>query len=186
MDNYPYIIASLPDLALDFAKHDYDYSLIRENIFDCLDQTDRRLVEWLETGFDENNLNKDFYRSCARCGNKFIRDYFAYDFALRTEKVAYLEKRETEQDFEEKEALRKAFAVSNILERERQISSVTWNKIEDIVLFDLFNINPVLAFLAKMHIISRWSSLDKATGEKLFAQFVEEINNTYNKNKINQ
>ena len=51
MDNYPYIIASLPDLALDFEKHDFDYPFIRENIFFSLSQEDRRLVEWLEQGF---------------------------------------------------------------------------------------------------------------------------------------
>ena len=90
MDNYPYIIASLPDLALDFEKHDFDYPFIRENIFFSLSQEDRRLVEWLEQGFVDENLNEDFYRQCRRCGNRFIRDFFAFDWLLRTEKVAYL------------------------------------------------------------------------------------------------
>ena len=74
MDNYPYIIASLPDLALDFEKHDFDYPFIRENIFFSLSQEDRRLVEWLESGFVESNLNNDFYSDCSRCGNRFIRE----------------------------------------------------------------------------------------------------------------
>ena len=88
MDNYPYIIASLPDLALDFEKHDFDYDFVRENIFFSLSQEDRRLVEWLEQGFVDENLTEDFYRSCRRCGNRFIREYFAFDWLLRTEKVA--------------------------------------------------------------------------------------------------
>ena len=184
MDNYPYIIASLPDLALDFEKHDFDYDFVRENIFFSLSQEDRRLVEWLEQGFVDGNLNEDFYRSCRRCGNRFIREYFAFDWQLRTEKVAWLEKRESGEDFEEKEALHKAFAIPDILRREQAICNVVWNKIEDMVVMDVFNVNVILAFLAKFHIIARWNNLDRTTGKKLFNDFVQEIDETYNKNKI--
>lgn len=184
MDNYPYIIAGLPDLALDFEKHNYDYSFIRENIFFSLSEEDRRLVEWLESGFKEENLNPDFYRAAKRCGNRFIREYFAFDYLVRSEKVAYLEKRETDADFEEKEALRKAFVLPDIFKREQAISAIVWNKIEQMTIMELFNINVILAFLAKFHIIARWSRLDTATGQRLFADFVKEIDSTYNKNKI--
>jgi len=184
MDNYPYIIASLPDLALDFEKHDFDYSFIRENIFFSLSEEDRRLVEWLESGFVEDNLNPDFYRSSKRCGNKFIREYFMFDWLLRNEKVAYLEKRESGEDFEEKEALHKAFVIPDIFKREQAISAIVWDKIEDMTVMELFNVNVILAFLAKFHIISRWNRLDRKMGQKLFNDFVQEIDSTYNKNKI--
>jgi hypothetical protein len=184
MDNYPYIIASLPDLVLDFEKHDFDYQFIRENIFFSLSQEDRRLVEWLEQGFVDENLNEDFYRQCRRCGNRFIREYFAFDWLLRTEKVAYLERRESGEDFEEKEALLKAFVTPDILKREQAVCNVVWNKIEDMVVMDVFNINVILAFLAKFHIIARWNHLDRVTGRKLFDDFVQEIDDTYNRNKI--
>lgn len=184
MDNYPYIIASLPDLALDFEKHDFDYPFIRENIFFSLSQEDRRLVEWLEQGFDDGNLNEDFYRSCRRCGNRFIREYFDFDWHLRTEKVAFLARRESGEDFDGKEALLKAFATPDILRREQAVCNVVWNKIEDLVVMDVFNINVILAFLAKFHIIARWNKLDRATGKRLFNDFVQEIDDTYNRNKI--
>ena len=184
MNNYPYIIASLPDLVLDFENHDFDYAFIRENIFFSLSEEDRRLVEWLESGFVESNLNADFYRDCARCGNRFIRNYFAFDYLLRSEKVAYLERRESGEDFEEKEALHKAVTVPDILKREQAISTVVWNKIEDLVILEVFNIDVILAFLAKFNIIARWNRLDRATGRKLFDEFVQEIDATYNRNKI--
>ncbi|MBQ3658797.1 MAG: DUF2764 family protein [Bacteroidales bacterium] len=184
MDNYPYIIASLPDLALDFEKHDFDYDFVRENIFFSLSQEDRRLVEWLEQGFVDENLTEDFYRSCRRCGNRFIREYFAFDWLLRTEKVAFLERRESGEDFEEKEALRKAFVTPDILRREQAVCNVVWDKIENLVMLDVFNINVILAFLAKFHIIARWNRLDRVTGRKLFDDFVQEIDETYDKNKI--
>ena len=184
MNNYPYIIASLPDLVLDFEKHEFDYAFVRENIFFSLSEEDRRLVEWLESGFVESNLTKDFYRDCARCGNRFIREYFAFDYQLRTEKVAWIERRESGEDFEQKEALHKAFALPDIFRREQAICTVVWGKIEEMVIMDVFNINVILAFLAKFHIIARWNRLDRNTGRKLFDDFVQEIDETYNKNKI--
>jgi hypothetical protein len=62
-----------------------------------------------------------------------------------------------------------------------------WNKIGDIILFDVLDFNIILAFLAKANIIARWNRLDRASGEKLFRQFVNEVNDTYNasKNKNN-
>ena len=132
----------------------------------------------------DENLNEDFYRQCRRCGNRFIREFFAFDWLLRTEKVAYLERRESGEDFEEKEALHKAFVNPDILKREQAIGSVVWNKIEELVVMDVFNINVILAFLAKAHIITRWNRLDRVTGRKLFDDFVKEIDETYNRNKI--
>lgn len=184
MNNYPYIIASLPDLVLDFEKHEFDYQFIRENIFFSLSQEDRRLVEWLEQGFDSANLDEDFYRASSRCGNKFIRNYFGFDHLLRSEKVAYLEKRSGAEDFDEKEALLKAFATPDIFRREKEISAIVWDKIEQLVELEVFNIDVILAFLAKFHIIARWNRLDRSTGKQLFEQFVQEIDDTYNKNKI--
>lgn len=184
MNNYPYIIASLPDLVLDFARHEFDYQFVRENIFFSLSEEDRRLVEWLEQGFVAENLNEDFYRASSRCGNKFIRNYFAFDHLVRSEKVAWLQKRESGEDFDEKEDLRKAFVIPDVFRREQAISTLMWNKIEQMVELEVFSIDQILAFLAKAHIIGRWNRLDHTTGKKLFEQFVQEIDDTYNKNKI--
>ena len=134
-------------------------------------------------GLDKRHqhLNRAYRR---RCGNRFIREYFAFDWLLRTEKVAYLERRESGEDFEEKEALRKAFVTPDILRREQAVCNVVWDKIENLVMLDVFNINVILAFLAKFHIIARWNRLDRVTGRKLFDDFVQEIDETYDKNKI--
>ena len=184
MNNYPYIIASLPDLVLDFERHEFDYAFVRENIVFSLGAEDCKMVELLESGFDEGNLTPEFYAGCERCSNRFIRNYFAFDFKLRTEKVAWLEGRESGEDFEEKEALHKAFALPDIFRREQAVSSIVWNKIEELVVLEVFDLDVILAFLAKFQIISRWNRLDAATGRKLFDEFVQEIDETYNKNKI--
>ncbi|MCF0172336.1 MAG: DUF2764 family protein [Bacteroidales bacterium] len=186
MSDFPYILGWLPSLALDFEKHGYDYNAIREGIFLSCSEEDRRLIEWLETGFDDSQIGEDFYRTSSRCRNRFIREYFAYDRNLRTEKVAFLAREATDLDFDEKDALRKAFAMTNIIEREKAVDSITWAKIDEIVALDSLNVNLVLAFLAKFHLISRWNRLDSKTGAELFAKFVEEINDTYNRNKTSQ
>ena len=98
--------------------------------------------------------------------------------------MAWIERRDSGEDFEEKEALHKAFATPDIFRREQAICTVVWNKIEEMVMMDVFNINVILAFLAKFHIIARWNRLDRITGRKLFDDFVQEIDETYNKNKI--
>lgn len=187
MNNYPYIIASLPDYVLDFEKKDCDYRSVRDEIFELLEPLDRRMVEWMEYGFDDENLTPHFYRTCRNCKNEFIRAYFEFDHKVRTEKVAFLKKESTGDYFDEKAALLKIFENKNILERERELDMLLWNKIGDIVLFDVLDFNIILAFLAKANIIARWNKLDRTSGEKLFRQFVNEVNDTYNasKNKNN-
>lgn len=187
MNNYPYIIASLPDYVLDFEKKDCDYRSVRDEIYELLEPLDRRMVEWMEYGFDDANLTPHFYRTCRKCKNEFIRAYFDFDHKVRTEKVAFINKESTGDYFEEKAALLKIFENKNILERERELDMLLWNKIGDIVIFDVLDFNIILAFLAKANIIARWNKLDRTSGEKLFRQFVNEVNDTYNasKNKNN-
>jgi hypothetical protein len=187
MNNYPYIIASLPDYVLDFEKKDCDYRSVRDDIYEQLEPLDRRMVEWMEYGFNDENLTTHFYSTCRKCKNNFIREYFGFDHKLRTEKVAFLKKEETGDYFEEKAALLKIFGNKNILEREKELDMLLWNKISDIVVFDVLDFDIILAFLAKANIIARWNKLDRESGEKLFRQFVNEVNDTYNasKNKNN-
>lgn len=183
MGNYPYLIASLPDLALSFDKSEFTYSSIRDFLFDNSSETDRRLIEWLEFSFNENNINPHFYRACRKCRNSFIRNFFAYDYAVRTEKVAFLNGEKTSQEFEEKENLVKTFGIKNIIDRERKLDELTWDKICSLTNYGDFDVNVILAFLAKAHIIERWNKLDKTTGERLFRKFVDEVSATYTESK---
>lgn len=187
MNNYPYIIASLPDYVLDFEKKDCDYSSVRDGIYELCEPLDRRMIEWLEYGFKDENLTPHFYRTCRKCKNNFIREYFTFDHLVRSEKVAFLKKETTGVDFEEKAALLKIFENKNILDRERELDMLIWNKISDIVIYDVLDFDIILAFLAKADIIARWNKLDRTSGEKLFRRFVAEVNETYNasKNKNN-
>ena len=54
-----------------------------------------------------------------------------------------------------------------------------WEKIDSFTTFNYFDINKILAFLAKAMLIERWNRLDREQGMKLFEKLVQEIKGTY-------
>ena len=93
MDNYVYIVASLPELTAGFEYTSFDYAATKESIVELLSEKDQKLVELFEEGFNEETLGADFYAKAAASKNRFIREYFDFDARLRNMKVAYLAKR---------------------------------------------------------------------------------------------
>ena len=60
MDNYVYIVAGLPELTSGFENTGFDYKAVKENIMELLSESDQKLVELMEEGFDESTLGADF------------------------------------------------------------------------------------------------------------------------------
>ena len=54
-----------------------------------------------------------------------------------------------------------------------------WEKISDLSQFNYFDLDAILASIAKMHIIDRWFSLDEETGRDLFKALVDEVRGTF-------
>jgi hypothetical protein len=179
MDNYPFIIGGLPALAADFEVQSFSYDKLRKEICGNLSPKDVKLVEFLEYGFEEDHLNPHFYALCTRKHNMFIRKYFAFDEKVRTEKVAFVGGKPTEDDSDLKKAIVAVFAEKNIIERERKLDSLYWSQIEEIVNYEILNMNVILAFLAKAHIVERWCRLDKAKGAEFLAKLVSEVRGTF-------
>ena len=50
-------------------------------------------------------------------------------------------------------------------------------KIDELTGMQVFSLDVILGFVAKLHIIDRWLRLDPESGRKLFAQLVDEIRN---------
>lgn len=50
MDNYVYIVASLPELTAGFENSSFDYAATKESITELLSENDRKLVELFEEG----------------------------------------------------------------------------------------------------------------------------------------
>jgi hypothetical protein len=190
MDNYVYIVASLPDIAVSYEGAPFDYAAVKESVVELLSEKDQKLVELLEEGFDENTLGTEFYKKAAESKNRFIREYFDFDGRLRNMKVAYLAKRldkkgdaylvdMPEADFEEEGQIKDILANDDFVLREQKMDELKWEKASDIARMDYFNMNAILAFLVKAKTVQRWAELDKAKGEEMFRKLVKEVRGTF-------
>jgi len=190
MNNYVYIVASLPEIAVNYEGASFDYAAVKEQIVELLSEDDQKLVELLEEGFDENTLGAEFYAKAAESKNRFIREYFDFDGRLRNMKVAYLAKRLNKQgeqylvdmpeaDFEEESQIKEILENADFVLREQKMDELKWEKASDIARMDYFNMNAILAFLVKAKTVQRWAELDKAKGEEMFRKLVKEVRGTF-------
>ena len=189
MDNYVYIVASLPELTAAYEGANFDYAEVKESITELLSEKDRNLVELMEEGFDEDTLGADFYAKAASNENRFIREYFDFDGRLRNMKVAYLAKRlgkngdayfvdMPEAEFEERNQIQDILDNADFVQREQKMDELKWEKASDIARMDYFNMNAILAFLVKAKTVQRWAELDPSKGQEMFRKLVKEIRGT--------
>ena len=54
-----------------------------------------------------------------------------------------------------------------------------WAKIDEILIFDYFDIDVILGFVAKMKIADRWLLLDEDAGREMFRRLVQDIRGTF-------
>lgn len=190
MDNYQYIVGSLPCLVPDFAGQNFSYDSFAKFIKHQLSAKDLRLVEWLEFGMAEKNLSSHFYREVSKSKTPFLSEYFTFDHKIRNVQVKFLAKKldkdeaqyaigAVDTDFEEYSDLMRILENPNVIEREQALDRLKWDKITTITTFNYFDMNVILAFLAKGKIVQRWLDMDKAAGAKLFEQFVGEVRGTF-------
>ena len=194
MNNYYYIIAGLPVLSHEWKPGEQTPEIIRQEILEQCSEKDRAVIGLLESGFMDENLTADFYRTALAHKNRFIREDFRFDLTVKNAKVRYLNEalgRDPKKDvivldeeapqevFEEAAKLDTILHGNDILERERGIDDLMWEKIEDMTTYDYFDIEAVLAFLAKLHIVERWYILDEKTGREMFRKLVDEVRGTF-------
>ena len=193
MNNYEYIIASLPVLSPDpKGQEGLDPGELIQEVRSQLSAGDNSLVDTLMEGFDDKALGEEFYRKALSSKNRFLREYFNFDLALRNAKVRYLNQalgREPDQDvfleakdvdeIEELPRIETVLSGSDILERERGLDDILWEKIDTLTTFDYFDSEAVLGFLSKLMIVGRWLSLDEGTGRELFKKLVTEVRGTF-------
>ena len=191
MNNYEYLIASLPDITPDWKDSgemsgDAFVDWIREG---C-SGSDRKLIDFLREGFAAENLNKDFYLRALSHRDRFLREYFRFDLNVRNAKVEYLNRElgraagtdiflTDENGFEEEARLGAVLGSGDILSREKGIDDLMWEKIESLTTFDYFDIDAILGFIAKLNIAMRWNRLDPETGREMFSRIVKEVRGSF-------
>ena len=207
MSSFEYIIASLPSLTQDYRYAEgKDFNAVIEEVRHSLSHADNRQLDVLLQGFDESQLGTGFYAAALENKSAFLREYFRFDLNLRNEKVRFLNQElgrpegtdiltgQGEEDddktdlegyrfhpgeFDERDAVQEALSRKDLLERERALDDVVWDKISTLTLFDYFDLDAVLGYVAKLHILDRWLSLDEQTGREMFRRLVGEVKGTF-------
>ena len=207
MSNYEYIIASLPYLTVDYHYADgQGFQDVVAEIRENLSEADCAEMDFLLKGFVPEELGADFYAAALRRKNRFLREYFRFDLNLRNAKVRYLNRElgrhidtdvltgrgsEDEQDldidgyrfrggeFEEEARVDAVLGGKNLLERERGLDDIVWEKVDALTTFHYFDLAVILGYLAKLHIVDRWLSLDEESGRELFRKLVTEVRGTF-------
>ena len=197
MANYEYIISSLPAVTPvwkygEGASFDSYVSWIKSQ----LGSSDIRTVDFLLDGFDGDKLCKEFYEKALQDSNNFVRGYFTFDLNLRNAKARFLNKafgfpenKDTIDiptgEFEEAARLEGILSKPDLLQREQGLDDLVWDKIDGLTIFNYFDLDTILGFIAKLHIIERWVSLDEEAGRELFDRLLSEIKDTKGKKMNN-
>ena len=201
MNNYEYIIASLPDITTGWKfgeKTPEDYI---EEIVSLCSEKDRETIAFLMDGYNDEKLDAAFYSVALVHKDAFIREFFRFDLNVRNAKVKYLNKalgRPADKDvltfgedtdpkileaaaseFEEAADMETVLEQTDILTRERGIDDLMWEKINTLTTFNYFDIDAILGFITKMNIVARWFRLDEQTGREMFQKLVNEVRGTF-------
>ena len=198
MNNYEYIVASLP--VIEPGSRLGSSSAANAIIYDIREQLsnkDNALVTMLLDGFDPEKLNAGFYRACLGSGSRFLREYFLFDLFLRNTKVEYLNaslgrpegkdvlllEELEDYEFEQKEEIVEILSGTDIIGREKGLDMAIWEHVEEVTTMDVFDMDAILGFIARLKIIDRWDKLDPETGAELFRRLIKEIRATYDNKK---
>lgn len=198
MDNYEYLIAGLPVLSSDWsAQTNLSVKALIEEIRARSSDRDNALYDTLLSGYEEDNFTPEFYRSMLSHPNSFLREFFRFDLGVRNAKVRYLNERlgrpldkdiflEDGEGFEKADEVREILRTPDLLEREMALDRLTWKEIDGLNLFDYFNVNVLLGYIAKLKIIDRWLSLDEQTGREMFKKLVDGIRGIFKDIEFNE
>ncbi len=186
---YPYLSAGLPVLSLQADVKGFDYAQLYDQVLQNLSAGDAKLLRFLSTGLESQAQTPYLYIAAAKNKSRFIREYFAYDRLLRNagaciaaEKIG-VEPNEYLVGTEYPETIpadiKQVLDMPDLLERERKIDALRWEKVSEITIFNYLDIDYLLAFIVKASLINRWLVLDKTKGEAMFKQLVEEVRGTF-------
>lgn len=190
MRNYEYILASVPVIKSD-TRSGLDFESVLAEIRENLDGSDLEMFETLADGFTGEKLDSDFYLKALKSPNPFIRSYFSFDLDVRNAKVEFINKslgrpkgtdilvldEDSERYFEDRDRVDEILARKDLIERERGLDDLMWENIDSMTGLEVFTLEAILAYTAKLQIVTRWLKLDPDTGKELFEKLVNEIRN---------
>ena len=153
---------------------------------------------------DEDFRTQLLYEQGQKCRNKFVREWFAYNMDINNvlaAAVAIKHEMDVQKvivgDNDVAQELRKGgqlgknarlaalvpdlkevaeiAEIGDLLDREKHIDALRWQWLEDRTLFEVFNIEAVLAYYLKATILHRWDNLTIEQGEQVFRAMVADM-----------
>lgn len=153
---------------------------------------------------DEDFRTQLLYEQGLHCKNKFVREWFAYNMDINNvlaAAVAIKHGMDVQKvivgDNDVAQELRKGGSlgknarlaalvpdlkevaeiaeISDLMDREKHIDALRWQWLEDRTLFEVFNIEAVLAYYLKTTILHRWDNLTIEQGEQVFRAMVADM-----------
>lgn len=194
MNNYTYIVSSLPEILRErTSAEDIKADEVIGEIRSQLSPSDGEVLDLVLRGFDPDRLDREFYVRATSSAVHFVREYFTFDMNLRNAKARYLNSmfnrpeaqdtivldEDTESVFDEEEAIADILKGNDILAREKGLDDVCWQKVEDITTFNYFDLDAILGFVVKLKIIDRWLRLDEQAGREYFRTLVTQVRSTF-------
>lgn len=187
MNNYEYIIASLP--VPDESTGTLNADAVLAEIKSLCSESDNKLIDMLLDAFSPDKLTAVFYEQALASRNAFLREYLLYDLRVRNTKVDFINRSlgrpegldlipGDDEEFDGRPEVEAVLEQKDILARERVLDRLMWSKADELALMHLFDLDVILAFVAKIKITDRWDKLDPQTGRELFRRLVEEIRKT--------
>ena len=147
----------------------------------------------------EDRLAALYYDYAMKCKNKFVSAWFGFNLTMNNILVALTARKfkmdiaplivgDTEvcetlrtssaRDFglagevDMLELLVKISETEELVEREKKIDQLRWNRMEEATFFNYFTIERLFVFLLQLEMIERWISLDKEKGNQLFRSII--------------
>ena len=153
--------------------------------------------------FYEDILDNYYFRYVMKRGDEFVRTWVSFDRSIRLVLAAITIKRHDLDArrlivgdselvrllrsgnwhdisfLEEGEVVQKVLQISeeeNLSVREHRIDQLKWDYLDSLTFADTFSIDTMLAYLLKLQMLSRWSSLDAEIGKSRFREIIDQLN----------
>lgn len=154
----------------------------------------------------QDQLTALYYETAGKSKNKFIADWFNFNFnvtniltaitcrrfnlniaksVIGNNEAAQLLKTNSSKDFglaivfPEINELLHISEEEDLCEKERKMDLFKWSWIEEHSVFHYFDIERVFVYLLYIEMIERWTILEKSTGEKVFREMISSLQKSF-------
>lgn len=153
-----------------------------------------------------NQFTNAFYDFVKECGNAFLCEWFAFEMNFTNMVTAFTAERHQKDnndqiigqnevseaiknikakdfglghDYPYIESILDLFENSTMLERERGLDRIKWDKLDEMTTFYYFAVENVLAYMIRIQILERWQQLDEQKGKEIFERIIQDLKNSY-------